>query len=112
MWLDSSWTWSPSATGSPTKSPRVLGSPGPDRAIDPTSANRVLRGGAWNNNTNNVRSSYRNNNTPDNSNNNIGFRVASTPTRMDAQTTPRSVASDRSGEAIGVQDHWQGSGLP
>ncbi len=84
----------------------------PDRAIDPTSANRVLRGGAWNNNTNNVRSSYRNNNTPDNSNNNIGFRVASTPTRMDAQTTPRSVASDRAGEAIGVQDHWQGSGLP
>jgi formylglycine-generating enzyme required for sulfatase activity len=38
----------------------------------------VLRGGAWNNNTNNVRSSNRNNNTPDNTNNNIGFRVAST----------------------------------
>ncbi|MCX5640481.1 MAG: SUMF1/EgtB/PvdO family nonheme iron enzyme [Planctomycetota bacterium] len=44
-----------------------------------STTNRVLRGGSWNNNTNNVRSSYRNNNTPDNTNNNIGFRVASTP---------------------------------
>jgi formylglycine-generating enzyme required for sulfatase activity len=41
----------------------------------------VLRGGAWNNNTNNVRSSNRNNNTPGNTNNNNGFRVASTPDR-------------------------------
>jgi formylglycine-generating enzyme required for sulfatase activity len=47
-------------------------------ACDPLTTNRVLRGGAWNNNTNNVRSSNRNNNTPDNTNNNIGFRVAST----------------------------------
>jgi len=39
---------------------------------------RVLRGGSWNNNSNNLRASNRNNNTPDNINNNIGFRVAST----------------------------------
>jgi len=39
---------------------------------------RVLRGGSWNNNDNNLRASNRNNNTPDNINNNIGFRVAST----------------------------------
>ena len=37
---------------------------------------RVLRGGAWNNNANNARSASRNNNTPDNANNNIGFRCA------------------------------------
>ncbi|QQZ30682.1 SUMF1/EgtB/PvdO family nonheme iron enzyme [Thiothrix subterranea] len=37
--------------------------------------NRVLRGGAWNNNAQNVRSANRNNNTPDNRNNNIGFRL-------------------------------------
>ena len=39
----------------------------------------MIRGGSWNNNSNNCRASYRNNNSPDNSNNNIGFRVASTP---------------------------------
>ncbi|MCC6499705.1 MAG: SUMF1/EgtB/PvdO family nonheme iron enzyme [Anaerolineales bacterium] len=37
---------------------------------------RVLRGGAWNNNDNNVRSTNRNRNAPDNINNNIGFRCA------------------------------------
>ena len=34
------------------------------------------RGGSWNNNQNNARCAYRNRNNPDNSNNNIGFRVA------------------------------------
>ncbi|MSR28976.1 MAG: hypothetical protein EXS03_05295 [Phycisphaerales bacterium] len=41
--------------------------------------NRLLRGGAWNNNSNNCRASQRNNNNPNNANNNIGLRVASTP---------------------------------
>ncbi|MCP5515634.1 MAG: SUMF1/EgtB/PvdO family nonheme iron enzyme [Verrucomicrobiales bacterium] len=36
---------------------------------------RVLRGGSWaNNNPENLSCAYRNNNTPDNRNNNIGFR--------------------------------------
>jgi hypothetical protein len=34
-----------------------------------------LRGGSWNNNRNNARAAYRNNNTPDNRTNNIGFRL-------------------------------------
>ena len=34
-----------------------------------------MRGGSWNNNQDNARSAYRNNNTPDNRNNNLGFRV-------------------------------------
>ncbi|HOU40198.1 MAG TPA: hypothetical protein PK829_02915 [Promineifilum sp.] len=34
----------------------------------------MLRGGSWNNNQRNARASIRNNNTPDNANNNIGFR--------------------------------------
>ena len=38
--------------------------------------NKVLRGGGWNNNWNNVRVANRNNNNPDNRNNNIGFRCA------------------------------------
>ncbi len=37
---------------------------------------RVLRGGSWNNNGGNARSAQRNNNTPDNRNSNIGFRLA------------------------------------
>jgi hypothetical protein len=35
----------------------------------------VLRGGAWNNNRDNVRCANRNHNEPDNRNNNVGFRV-------------------------------------
>jgi formylglycine-generating enzyme required for sulfatase activity len=34
-----------------------------------------LRGGSWNNNAENCRVSNRNYNTPDNRNNNIGFRL-------------------------------------
>jgi len=41
-----------------------------------TGDNRVLRGGSWINNGRNCRSANRNNNTPDNANNNIGFRLA------------------------------------
>jgi RNA-directed DNA polymerase len=37
---------------------------------------RVVRGGAFNNNTRNVRCAYRNNNDPDNLNRNQGFRPA------------------------------------
>jgi len=37
---------------------------------------RVLRGGDWNNNPGNARVSNRNNDTPDNRNNNNGFRLA------------------------------------
>jgi hypothetical protein len=37
---------------------------------------RLVRGGSWNNNPQNLRSANRNRNNPDNRNNNIGFRVA------------------------------------
>ncbi len=43
-----------------------------------TSSNRVKRGGNFNNNARNVRSANRNNNSPDNRNNNLGFRLLST----------------------------------
>lgn len=42
----------------------------------PNGSNRVNRGGSWNNNARNCRVSNRNNNTPDNYNNNLGFRLA------------------------------------
>jgi hypothetical protein len=54
--------------------PRIHCAPAPER---PPSL-RVLRGGSWNNNPQNLRSANRNRNQPDNRNNNIGFRVAST----------------------------------
>ena len=43
---------------------------------------RVNRGGGWNDNAVNCRSAYRNRNTPDNRNNNLGFRVASAPSAL------------------------------
>ena len=43
-----------------------------------TGSNRVNRGGSWNNNPQNLRSANRNNNSPDNRNNNLGFRLLST----------------------------------
>ena len=48
---------------------------------------RVVRGGSWNNNPQNLRSANRNRNTTDNRNNNIGFRLGSTlSARADAIT--------------------------
>ncbi|MBU3916124.1 SUMF1/EgtB/PvdO family nonheme iron enzyme [bacterium] len=35
------------------------------------------RGGSWNNESSNLRGSNRNNNSPTNRNNNLGFRCAS-----------------------------------
>ncbi len=49
-----------------------------------TGSNRVNRGGSWNNNARNCRSANRNNNTPDNRNNNLGFRLASTQKLRDS----------------------------
>ncbi|MDO4629775.1 MAG: SUMF1/EgtB/PvdO family nonheme iron enzyme [Planctomycetia bacterium] len=44
-------------------------------------SNRVNRGGSWNNNAKNCRSANRNNNSPENRNNNLGFRVCSVQCR-------------------------------
>ncbi|MBI2026650.1 MAG: SUMF1/EgtB/PvdO family nonheme iron enzyme, partial [Deltaproteobacteria bacterium] len=41
-------------------------------------SNRVMRGGSWNNNAQNLSSANRNNNRSDNRNNNLGFRLLST----------------------------------
>ncbi len=41
-------------------------------------SNRVIRGGSWNNDAQNLRSANRNNNDPGNRNDNLGFRLEST----------------------------------
>ncbi|MDR3328314.1 MAG: RNA-directed DNA polymerase [Prevotellaceae bacterium] len=43
---------------------------------DTEGSNRVNRGGSWNNTAENCRVANRNNNTPSNRNNNLGFRLA------------------------------------
>ena len=43
----------------------------------------MIRGGGWNNDARNCRSAIRNNNAPDNRNNNLGFRLASSGQRPD-----------------------------
>jgi hypothetical protein len=48
----------------------------------------VIRGGSWNNDPQNARSAYRNRNSPENRNNNLGFRVARA---QRARWTPRRI---------------------
>jgi formylglycine-generating enzyme required for sulfatase activity len=43
---------------------------------------KVLRGGSWNNNQPFVRAANRNNNEPDDTNNNIGFRCVAPPSLL------------------------------
>lgn len=51
----------------------------------------MVRGGAFNNNSNNLPSSNRNNNDPANENNNLGFRVSGLRTGSPARR-PESTA--------------------
>ena len=53
------------------------------------SAHRVVRGGSWNNDAQNVRAAYRNNNEPTNRNNNIGCRFAELTTKPDGSLLNR-----------------------
>lgn len=54
------------------------------------------RGGSWNNDASNCRSANRNRNSPDNRNNNLGFRVALSSLWMWMhRTEPTTFLSDR-----------------
>ena len=55
----------------------------------PSGSNRVIRGGNWNNNANNCRVANRNNNSPGNTNNNIGFRTV-----RNSEEAPQRALSD------------------
>ncbi len=62
-------------------------------------AQRVLRGGSWNNKTDWLRSSARNRNNTDNRNNNLGFRVfrAASPPLFARVRLSRVSRSERKG---------------
>jgi Sulfatase-modifying factor enzyme 1 len=53
------------------------------------SAHRVIRGGSWNDEAQNVRAAYRNHNEPSNRNNNLGFRCAELTTEPDGSLLNR-----------------------
>jgi Sulfatase-modifying factor enzyme 1 len=57
-------------------------------------SNRVNRGGSWNNNPQNCRVANRNNNSPGNSNNNLGFRLANTGSMIQHAHVYASVQRD------------------
>jgi hypothetical protein len=56
----------------------------------PRKQTRVLRGGSWNNNADNARGVQRNRNSPDNRNDNNGFRVVSS--HIPASANPGEIA--------------------
>lgn len=66
------WEWCSDWKGSYSSSAQTNPT-GPASGSD-----RVIRGGSWNNNPQNCRVANRNNNTPGNRNNNVGFRLANT----------------------------------
>ncbi|MBK8195594.1 MAG: hypothetical protein IPK76_21190 [Lewinellaceae bacterium] len=49
----------------------------------------MLRGGSWNNNSDNCRVANRNNDNPENRNNNRGFRLAASPSSSRAWSRRR-----------------------
>jgi hypothetical protein len=75
----------------------------------------VNRGGSWNNDAGNCRAANRNRNTPDNRNNNLGFRLARAPQvgRMLCPTEPTAfpvpLPSLRSGQIVALTPFSAGS---
>jgi formylglycine-generating enzyme required for sulfatase activity len=50
-----------------------------EKGVSTEGSNRVNRGGSWNNDATNCAVSNRNNDTPSNRNNNLGFRLVVLP---------------------------------
>ncbi|HEV3255716.1 MAG TPA: hypothetical protein VG013_02430 [Gemmataceae bacterium] len=73
------------------------------------------RGGSWNNDAGNCRAANRNRNTPDNRNNNLGFRLARAPQveRMLCPTEPTAfpvlLPSKGSGQIVSLPPSSAGS---
>ena len=76
----------------------------PSRGAWPPPSRRVLRGGSWNNNPTNICPGVRNRNDTDNRNNNVGFRLASTPPCQNR--TDQGPAGRAEGEFRDGHDGW------
>lgn len=61
----------------------------------------MIRGGSWNNKPRNVRSANRNNRTPDNRNDNNGFRLSSPPASVQCFGPEPVAFTDAPGAARG-----------
>ena len=75
----------------------------------------MKRGGNWNNNANNCRVANRNNNSPGNENNNLGFRLVSTirrPRKWQGRMVPSTVSRVplsrrvQSAPSVGLAPHF------
>ena len=69
----------------------------------PYGEERVIRGGSWNNNPDNLRTSNRNRNTTDNRNNNLGFRLVQSTCTASGRSGA-GLFKDSSGETAGVHE--------
>lgn len=67
----------------------------------PYGGERMIRGGSWNNNPDNLRTSNRNRNTTDNRNNNLGFRLVQSTCTASGRSGA-GLCRDSSGETAGV----------
>ena len=63
--------------------------------VQPSPEYRVIRGGSWNNTATNARVAKRNNNTPTNRNNNLGFRIVSSASGSLRNTARSARSTDR-----------------
>ncbi|MCA9464740.1 MAG: hypothetical protein KC643_04765, partial [Nitrospira sp.] len=63
----------------------------------------MIRGGSWNNTSNNLQASNRNRNTIDNRNNNLGFRLVQAARTVKSRSRA-SLLTDRLGVTAGVHE--------
>jgi hypothetical protein len=70
----------------------------PDLGLTGPLPGRVVRGGSWKNEPQNLRAAIHNGNQPDNRNNNLGFRVAST---LPCRNSPVQGPAERAGRRPG-----------
>ncbi len=66
-------------------------------------SNRVIRGGSWNSNAENVRAANRNWNEPDDRNDNLGFRLARAHERAVVPAPDPTLVQPVGGNAGGKQ---------
>jgi len=75
-----------------------------------SAANRVIRGGSWNNEARNVRAACRNGDEPGNRNNNVGFRCARAHERVGGSDSEQVRLRGASASGAG-SPKWSAAGV-